>query len=59
MANFIQKAIKHPGALRAELHAPAGKDIPAHKLHVAAHSKNAKEAARARLALELRSFAKK
>jgi hypothetical protein len=35
-ANFIQKAIKKPGALRAELGAKKGEPIPAKKLAKAA-----------------------
>lgn len=31
---WIQKAIKHPGALRAKLHVPEGKKIPAKKLAI-------------------------
>lgn len=31
---WIQKAIKHPGALREKLHVPEGKKIPATKLRV-------------------------
>lgn len=34
--NFIQGAIKHPGALRAELGAKPGKPIPKAKLEKAA-----------------------
>ena len=56
--HWIAAAIKHPGALHAELHVPEGKKIPAKKLAAAKHSKNPKEAARARLASELMSFKK-
>lgn len=37
---FIQKAIKHPGALHKDLGVPEGKNIPAKKLEKATHSKN-------------------
>lgn len=37
---WIQKAIKHPGALHQELGVPEGKKIPAKKLAKAAKSKN-------------------
>ena len=37
---WIQKAIKHKGALRKTLGVKAGKDIPAAKLKKAEHSKN-------------------
>lgn len=37
---FIQKAIKHPGALRKALHVKEGEKIPAAKLKKAEHSKN-------------------
>ena len=40
MANWIQGAIKHPGALRQSLHVPAGEKIPAGKITKAAHSSN-------------------
>lgn len=59
MPNWIAGAVKHPGALRAELHAKAGEPIPAAKLAAAAHSDNTKEAERARLALTLRHLSKK
>jgi hypothetical protein len=38
--NFIQKAIKNPGALHRKLHVPKGEKIPAKKLTKATHSKN-------------------
>lgn len=57
--HWIQSAIKKPGALHKELGVPAGKNIPNAKLTAAANSKDPKEAARARLALELTSFRKK
>jgi len=52
---WIQKAIKHPGALHKELGVPMGKKIPAKKLSVAA-KKGGKLGARARLAKTLKSF---
>lgn len=39
-AKWMQEAVKHPGALRRELHVKAGKKIPASKLEKATHSKN-------------------
>lgn len=55
--NFIQKAIKKPGALRKELGAKKGKPIPAAKLQAAA-KKPGKIGQRARFAMELKSFAR-
>jgi hypothetical protein len=46
---WIQKAIKHPGALHEELHVPKGEKIPKEKLEKAAKKKG-KEGRRARLA---------
>jgi hypothetical protein len=46
---WIQKAIKHPGALHEELHVPKGKKIPKAKLEKAAKHKGV-EGKRARLA---------
>jgi hypothetical protein len=37
---FIQKAIKHPGALHKSLHVKEGEKIPAKKLEKAEHSSN-------------------
>jgi len=54
---FIQKAIKHPGALRKELGVKEGKTIPAKKLAAAA-KKPGKLGQRARLAETLKSFKK-
>lgn len=51
---FIQKAIKHPGALRKALHVKAGKTIPATQLEKATHSKNPTLRKRAVLAKTLR-----
>lgn len=53
--NWIQKAIKHPGALHRELHVPMGKDIPQGKLEKAAE-KGGKLGRRARLAETLEGF---
>lgn len=54
--NWIQKAIKKPGALRKSLHVKAGKKIPASKLKKAEHSKNPKTRKRAQLAETLKSM---
>ena len=56
--NWIQKAIKHKGALHKELGVPAGKKIPAKKLAKAAKSSNTKLAQRANLAKTLRGIRK-
>ena len=56
-ANFIQKAIKKPGALRAELGAKKGEPIPAGKLAAAA-KKPGKLGQRARFAEVLKGFKK-
>lgn len=48
--HWIAGAVKHPGALRAATHTPEDKLITAKKLMKAAHSKNPKLAAQARLA---------
>lgn len=53
--NFIQKAIKHPGALRKELKAKPGKPIPAGKLAKAAKAPGI-EGKRARLAQTLKKL---
>jgi hypothetical protein len=52
---WIQKAIKHPGALHKELGVPASKKIPAKKLNAAA-KKPGIEGKRARLAKTLRGY---
>lgn len=52
---WIQKAIKHPGALKESLHVPMGKTIPAKKLDKAAKAPG-KLGQRARLAKTLRGF---
>ena len=54
---WIQKAIKHPGALHKELGVPASKKIPAKKLNAAA-KKPGIEGKRARLAETLKGFKK-
>jgi len=56
--NWIQNAIKKPGALRKELGVSKGKKIPAAKLNAAAKKKGI-EGKRARLAKTLKSFNKK
>lgn len=55
---WIQKAIKHPGALHKELGVPEGKKIPAKKLASAAKKKGV-EGKRVRLAETLKGFKKK
>lgn len=50
---WIAGAIKHPGALRKELHAKKGHKIPAEKLKKAAHHGGV-EGRRARLAMTLK-----
>jgi len=55
---WITGAIKHPGALREELHVKKGEKIPAKRLEKAAHSKNPTLAKRARLAETLKGFKK-
>ncbi len=54
---FIQKAIKHPGALHRQLHIPAGEKIPVSTLRSAA-KKPGKLGQRARFALMLRVVSK-
>lgn len=53
--NWIQGAVKHPGALHKQLGVPAGKKIPASKLSAAA-SKGGKLGQRARLAQTLKGM---
>lgn len=55
--NFIEKAIKHPGALHRELDVPEGEKIPAKKLKSAA-KKDGKLGQRARFAETLKKFKK-
>jgi hypothetical protein len=52
--NFIQGAIKHPGALRKALHVRKGENIPEAKLEKAEHSKNPTMRRRAVLAETLK-----
>ena len=54
--NWIQGAIKHPGALHKALHVPKGEKIPEKKLEKAEHSSNPHLAKKARLAETLKSF---
>lgn len=56
---WIQKAIKHKGALHEELGVPEGKKIPKAKIKKAEHSKNPTLAKRARLAETLSKLRKK
>ena len=59
MANkWIQKAIKHPGALHKELGVKKGEKIPEKKLEKASHSKNKTLARRANLAKTLSGLRK-
>ncbi len=55
MAHWIQKAIKHPGALHRQLGVPQGQKIPAGKLAAAA-KKGGKLGERARLAKTLKGM---
>jgi hypothetical protein len=55
---WIQKAIKHPGALHESLGVPEGKKIPAKKLKAAEHSKNPTTRKRAVLAETLKKMHK-
>jgi hypothetical protein len=57
-SQWIQGAIKHPGALHKELNVPAGKKIPKKKLQKAAKAKGV-EGKRARLAMTLSKLRKK
>ncbi len=50
--HWIQKAIKHPGALHKELGVPQGQKIPKAKLEKAAHAGGV-EGKRANLAMTL------
>ena len=53
--NWIQGAIKHPGALRKELHVKKGEKIPEKKLNAAA-KKGGVEGKRANLAKTLKKM---
>lgn len=57
--NFIQKAIKHPGALHRKLGVPEGEKIPESKLQSALHSENPMTRRQANLAKTLSSLRKK
>jgi hypothetical protein len=57
-ANFIQKAIKKPGALHEQMGVPKGKKIPAKALAKAAKAPG-KLGQRARFAQVLKGFKKK
>ncbi|MDA1035152.1 MAG: hypothetical protein O2959_06340 [Proteobacteria bacterium] len=54
--NWIESAVKKPGALRCTLKVKAGEHIPEKKLEKATHSKNKLTAKRARLAETLKRF---
>lgn len=56
---WIQKAIKHKGALRKSLHVKEGEKIPSKKLKKAEHSKNPTLRKRAVLAETLKKMHKK
>lgn len=56
--NWIAGAVKHPGALRKELHVKKGDKIPQSKLE-AAENKGGIVGKRAQLAETLKSFNKK
>lgn len=56
--NWIQGAIKHPGALHKQLGVPSGKKIPSSKLRSAAKSSNKTLKKRAILAETLSKFKK-
>lgn len=58
MANFIQGAIKRPGALHKKLGVPQGQKIPAKKLNAAA-SKGGLLGKEANFAKELKGFGHK
>jgi hypothetical protein len=57
MVNFIQKAIKKPGALRKSLGVKQGENIPAKKLAAAA-KKSGVTGQRARFAMTLKKLSK-
>lgn len=56
---WIQKAIKHKGALREKLGVKEGKKIPEKKLKKAEHSKNPKTRKQAALAETLKKLRKR
>lgn len=53
---WIQKAIKHPGALHEELGIPEGTKIPVRKLEKAAHSRSPLMRKQANLDMTLQGF---
>ena len=55
---WIQKAVKHPGALHKALGVPEGEKIPAKKMAKAAKSSNPKVAKMANLAKTLKGLKK-
>lgn len=55
MVNWIQSAVKKPGALHRELGVPEGKKIPTSKVRAAA-KKGGKLGERARFALTLKKL---
>lgn len=55
-SNWIQGAIKKPGALHRALHVPKGEKIPEKKLEKAEHSKNTKLRREANLAKTLKKL---
>ena len=57
--HWIQKAIKHPGALHEELHVPKGQKIPHSKIVKATHARSPLERRRANLALTLEKMHKR
>lgn len=59
MSNWMQGAVKHPGALHRQLGVPQGKKIPASKLAAAANSSNPTLRRRAVLAETFRKTAAK
>lgn len=56
MSNWIQGAIKHPGALHKSLGVPQGEKIPESKLNAAMHSSDPKTRRRAALAKTLKKM---
>lgn len=56
---WIQKAIKHPGALSKKLGVPQEKNIPMTKLKKAAKSNNKTTTRQARLAMTLKKISAK
>lgn len=55
---WMQHAVKHPGALHRALHVPEGEKIPAEKLAKAKHSENPHVRKMAVLAGTFRHFSK-